>query len=126
MKTTPRVAFCTDTFDEINGVATISQQFAAYAQRRGSPFLIVRPGRKRCVFTEGSVTTVQIARSPLCVPLDMGLRFDLLVARHHNWLCEQLKEFQPDVMHVTGPGDIGMLCAYVSFWVRAPKIPLVA
>ena len=38
----PRVAFFTDTYDEINGVALTSRQLAAFARRRGYPFLCVR------------------------------------------------------------------------------------
>ncbi|MCX6593823.1 MAG: glycosyltransferase [Acidobacteria bacterium] len=126
----PRVAYCTDTFGEINGVATVSQQFQAYAQRRGLPWMIVRPGPETRAFTEGSVEIVELAKSPFCLPLDMGLRFDLLQWRHAPWLAKQFQRFRADVIHVTGPGDIGMLAAKISH--RLPtatglvKTPLVA
>jgi glycosyltransferase involved in cell wall biosynthesis len=38
----PRVAFFTDTFHEINGVALTSRQFTAFAQRHHYPFVCVR------------------------------------------------------------------------------------
>ena len=122
----PRVALCTDTYDEINGVATISQQFVAFAQRRQLPLLLVRPGPSCRSFHEGSVTFVDVSRSLLSLPLDMGIRFDLLIPRHYSWLREQLAGFGPDIIHICGPGDIGMLCAALSHYMRVPKIPLVA
>ncbi len=125
-----RIAFCTDTFGEINGVATVSQQFQAYAQRHNIPWMIVRPGPITRRFTEGPVEVVELAKSRFCLPLDVGLQFDLFQWRHAPWLAEQFIQFRADVIHVTGPGDIGMLAAKISH--RLPtatglkKTPLVA
>jgi phosphatidylinositol alpha 1,6-mannosyltransferase len=121
----PRIAYCADSFNETNGVATFSRQFAAFAQRHEIPLLLVRPGATTRTFTEGSLTIVELAKSLLCVPLDMGLKFDLLISRHYKWLQEQFAAFNPDLVHITGPGDIGMLCARVAFR-HVPKPPLVA
>jgi phosphatidylinositol alpha 1,6-mannosyltransferase len=121
----PRVAFCTDTYDEINGVATISRQFVEFADRHRVPLLVVRPGPIRQRRQQGTVTFVDIPKSSLCLPLDMGLRFDLLIARHYSWLRGQIEDFNPDVLHVTGPGDIGMLCSALAHFIR-PKVPLAA
>ena len=57
--------------------------------------------------------------------LDMGLRFDLLIWRQADWLRRQLNDFNPDIVHITGPGDIGMVCARLSHTLRVPKPPLV-
>ena len=122
----PRIAFCTDTFEEANGVATLSRAYAAYAKRHQLPFLLIRPGRESRTSTEGSITTVEVAKSALCLPLDMGLRFDLLIFRQAEWLREQLNAFNPGIVHITGPGDIGMVCARLSHTLRVPKPPLVA
>lgn len=122
----PRVAFCTDTFDEPNGVATVSREFAAFAKRHNYPLLVVRPGAHTRCFSDGSLTIVELEKSALCLPLDMGLRFDLRVSRHAAWLREQFTAFHPDVVHITGPGDIGMLSARLSHTLRVPKPPLVA
>ena len=72
------------------------------------------------------MTIVEVAKSALCIPLDMGLRFDLLVFRQANWLRQQLNAFHPDIVHITGPGDLGMICARLSHTLRVPKPPLVA
>lgn len=122
----PRVAYCTDTFEEPNGVATVSRAFVQYARRRQLPLLLIRPGARRSVTRDGSITTVEVAKSGLCLPLDMGLRFDLLVHRQVDWLREQMNEFHPDLVHITGPGDLGMVCARLSHVLRVPKPPLVA
>ena len=87
--------------------------------------LLIRPGEANRKFSEGSATIVEVAKSKLCVPLDMGLRFDLLISRHFKWLSDELTAFKPDVVHITGPGDIGMLCARLAFR-HVPKPPLVA
>lgn len=121
----PRVAFCTDTFDEPNGVATISRQFAGFAQRSQYPVLMVRPGERCLSHADGSVTFVDVRRSSLYLPLDMGLRFDLRISRHFGWLKEQFTAFDPDIVHITGPGDIGMICARLAH-ALSPKRPLIA
>lgn len=121
----PRIAFCTDTFEEANGVATVSRAYAAYARKHQLPFLLVRPGAQSRTFTEGSITTVEVGKSRLYIPLDMGLRFDLLIWRQADWLRRQLNDFNPDIVHITGPGDIGMVCARLSHTLRIPKPPLV-
>jgi glycosyltransferase involved in cell wall biosynthesis len=125
----PRIAFCTDTFDEANGVATLSRAFAAYARKHQLPFLVVRPaphGGESRTYKDGSVTFVELGKSRLCLPLDMGLRFDLLVWRQADWLRQQLNAFHPDIVHITGPGDIGMVSARLAHTLRVPKPPLVA
>lgn len=122
----PRVAFCTDTFDEPNGVATIARHFTAFARREQLPFLLVRPGSSCRCYSEGSVSVVEIAKGRLCIPLDMGLRFDLRISRHFCRLKEQFAAFAPDIVHITGPGDIGMLSARLAHVLRTPKVPLVA
>ncbi|HLJ17075.1 MAG TPA: glycosyltransferase [Bryobacteraceae bacterium] len=122
----PRVAFCTDTFDETNGVATISRQFAAFAHRERLKFLLVRPGPACRSYSENSLTIVEVARSRFCIPLDMGLRFDLRIARHFAWLRDEFTAFAPDVVHITSPGDIGMVCARLAHVIRVPGVPLVA
>ena len=72
------------------------------------------------------MTVVEVAKSALSIPLDLGLRFDLLVFRQADWLRAQFNAFHPDIVHITGPGDIGMVCARLSHTLRVPKPPLVA
>jgi glycosyltransferase involved in cell wall biosynthesis len=69
------------------------------------------------------VTTLQLKRSWASFPLDKDLHCDPLLSRHRNRVIDQLKTFRPDLIHITGPGDFGVL----GFWVaHSLGIPLVA
>jgi glycosyltransferase involved in cell wall biosynthesis len=121
----PRVAFFTDSFHEVNGVAHTSRHFEAFARRRQHPFFSVHAGPAQQTTTEGSVTVHQIQRSGAAfnVEATSELSFDPLIARNRTQLLYELGKFQPDVLHITGPGDLGMLGA----WIAAKlKIPLAA
>lgn len=120
-----RVAFFTDSFHEVNGVAHTSRHFEAFARRRQYPFFSVHAGPAQQVSTEGAVTVYQIQRSGAAFNLEATseLSFDPLIARNRTQLLYELGKFQPDVLHITGPGDLGMLGA----WIAAKlKIPLAA
>jgi phosphatidylinositol alpha 1,6-mannosyltransferase len=118
-----RVALFTDSYLEANGVATVSQQFAAYAARQRSPFLYVYGGTRTQITPKDSLTEIELKRGPVSFRLDYDLRCDLLLSRYKNWITEQLRLFRADVVHITGPGDIGVL----GFWAaHTLKIPLVA
>jgi phosphatidylinositol alpha 1,6-mannosyltransferase len=118
-----RVALFTDCFSEANGVATLSRQFAAFTSRRHLPFLCVHGGPRTQVTCQGPVTAVEIRRGPAAFPLDYDLYCDPFLSRYKNWVTAQVRPFQPDVVHITGPGDIGIL----GFWVaHTLGVPLVA
>jgi glycosyltransferase involved in cell wall biosynthesis len=119
----PRVAFLTDCFHEVNGVALTSRQLDAFARRRGLPFLSVHAGPKTRSWTDGSVTTLELKRGLLSVPLDAGMHFDAFCARHFFRVKRALQAFEPDVIHITGPGDSGLL-GFLLAWQM--NIPLVA
>jgi phosphatidylinositol alpha 1,6-mannosyltransferase len=121
----PRVAFFTDSFHEVNGVALTSRQFEDFARRRQLPFLSVHAGPRTHGETVGSVTRYEIQRSKAAFNLEATseLAFDPLIARNRTRLLYELGKFQPDVLHITGPGDFGMLGA----WLAAKlQIPLAA
>lgn len=118
-----RVALFTDTFYEANGVATLSRHLAAFAQSRGLPFLVVRGGRESSLSGQGALQTLELKRGPASFPLDKRLYCDPLLLRHKQLVADRLREFQPDLIHVTGPGDVGLLGLLVSHRLR---IPLVA
>ena len=125
MTTNPRVAFFTDSFHEVNGVALTSRQFEDFARRRDLPFLSVHAGSATREEKLGTVTRYEIQRSKAAFNLEAtsDLAFDPLIARNRTQLLYELGKFQPDLVHVTGPGDFGMLGA----WLAAKlKIPLAA
>ena len=72
---------------------------------------------------EGQFWTLDLKRTPVSIGLDPDLRFDLLFYRLRTQLEQPLREFRPDVIHVIGPGELGILGA-IAGWRLG--IPLVA
>ena len=119
----PRVAFFTDSFHEANGVALTSRKFAEFAKSKFHPFFSVHAGPKTAHWKRGSFETYEVAHSRWVLPLEHDLAFDLGFLRQKRELRTALKAFQPDLIHVTGPGHLGMLGAMLAHELR---IPLVA
>ena len=108
----PRVAYFPDSFHEINGVAHTSRHFEAFARRRNLPFLCVRAGGRAESFVEdGNVWTLELPRGFLSFALEKDLRFDPGFLRHIPLINEILERFKPDLIHITGPSEVGMLGA---------------
>ncbi|HVZ82175.1 MAG TPA: glycosyltransferase [Terracidiphilus sp.] len=106
----PRVAYFPDSFHEVNGVAHTSRHFEAFARRRNLPFLCVRAGDRPQALTEdGNVWTLELPRGFLSFALEKDLRFDPAFLRHIPLIEEVLERFKPDLIHITGPSEVGML-----------------
>jgi phosphatidylinositol alpha 1,6-mannosyltransferase len=118
----PRVAFFTDAFYEANGVGTVSREFEHFASRHRIPFLSVHAGTATRLATEGSVATLELRRSPLSFPLDRELRCDPFFTRYKDLAMDQLASFEADLVHITGPGDVGILGAWVAHSLRLPLV----
>ncbi len=125
MRSSTRVAFFPDSFHEVNGVAHTSRNFAAYAERHGLPFLCVRAGaaKGRTSRTSGSVIALELGRSPFAIGMEHDLHYDLLFWRHARAVGSALDSFRPDLIHITGPSELGLLGAY---FAQQRKIPLVS
>lgn len=128
MTAAPRVAFFPDSFHEVNGVAHTARNFAAYAKRHGLPMMVVRaalPRSQSGVVTavDGSVSSLELPRSWAAVGMEKDLSFDPLFARHAGAIERALRAFQPDVIHITGPSELGMFGAY---FARKLGVPLAA
>jgi phosphatidylinositol alpha 1,6-mannosyltransferase len=119
--TPPRVAYFPDSFHEVNGVAHTSRHFEAFALRRGLPFLCVRAGdRAQAITEDGSVGTLELPRGFLSFALEKDLRFDPAFLRHYPLVSKTLQRFQPDLIHITGPSEVGMLGAWLAHHLRLP------
>ena len=117
----PRVAYFPDSFHEVNGVAHTSRNFVAYAQRRGLPFLCVRAGTREISFEQvGEMRTLELKRSRSSVRMEKDLKFDMLFWRHGEAIRRELERFRPDVIHITGPSELGMFGAYFSWEMGVP------
>jgi phosphatidylinositol alpha 1,6-mannosyltransferase len=117
----PRVAYFPDSFHEVNGVAHTSRNFVAYAERHGLPFLCVRAGGRAGAFEQaGELRTLELGRSRTSVRMEKDLEFDTLFWRHGGTIRRQLERFQPDVIHITGPSELGMFGAYFAWELGIP------
>lgn len=125
MKTqSPRVAYFPDSFNEINGVAHTSRHFEAFARRHDLPFLCVRAGRRReALIEDGNLWTLELPRGSLSIPLEKDLSFDPAYLRHLPVIEEVLERFGPEVIHITGPSEIGFLGVAIA---RHYNLPLAA
>jgi glycosyltransferase involved in cell wall biosynthesis len=117
----PRVAYFPDSFHEVNGVAHTSRNFVAYAQRHQLPFLCIRAGnRSNALEQEGSVRTLELPRSVASVGMEKDLAFDPVFWRHADMIEDELRQFKPDILHMTGPSELGIFAAYFAWKLRIP------
>ncbi len=119
----PRVAFFTDSFHEVNGVARTSRQFVAFARERGLPMLAVHAGPEDRTWTEGSVTHCEFRRGVPRLRLDADLSFDLAFLWRHRRRVETIfRLFDPAIVHTTGPSDCGLLGMLLAHRARVPMV----
>jgi glycosyltransferase involved in cell wall biosynthesis len=117
----PRVAYFPDSFHEVNGVAHTSRHFEAFARRRNLPFLCVRAGdRPQALVEDGNVWTLELPRGFLSFALEKDLRYDPAFLRHVPLIGEVLDRFRPDLIHITGPSEVGMLGARLAYEMELP------
>jgi phosphatidylinositol alpha 1,6-mannosyltransferase len=116
---TPRVAYFPDSFHEVNGVAHTSRNFVTYAKRHELPFLCVRAGDAppSC---SGIVRTLDLPRNRTAVRLEEDLHFDPLFFRHAHAISQSLQTFRPDLIHITGPSELGIFGAYFAWKLGIP------
>lgn len=62
-------------------------------------------------------------RSAFTFPLDRSHEYDLALWQRFREVARLVKDFDADMVQITGPGDLGMLGAYVAYKL---KLPLVA
>lgn len=118
-----RVAYFPDTFEEIDGVANTSRQFEAFARRRNLPFLVMHGGDGNMAVAEGATKRTRLGRSRCGFALDKQQRFDLLFTRHLTAAEAEVEAFDADVVHITGPSDVGLLGMLIA---QRLQIPLAA
>ena len=95
-----------------------------FARRRKLPFLCVRAGsRARALDTEEGLTTLELPRGFLSIPLDKDLKLDPAWIRHLPMVARTLGAFRPDIVHITGPSEIGVVGALLA---EGLGIPLAA
>jgi len=118
----PRIALFADTFHETNGAANVLRRLTDFAREKNHPFLCIRAGEETRVWDEGSLKILEIRRGPLSINLDTELKFDPLFWRHKNLVNRTLKDFQPDVLHLTGFNDVSLLGFYTAHFKRLAAV----
>lgn len=117
-----RVAFFTDSFHEVNGVALTSREFVRFAERRSLPMLSVHAGPRTGVSQNSSVTTFEFHRGWVKCRLEHDLAIDLLALRYRSKLRAVMSDFEPDLVHITGPSDSGILGAMLADDLGVPLV----
>jgi phosphatidylinositol alpha 1,6-mannosyltransferase len=115
-----RVAFFPCAYHEVDGVANTSRHLEEFARNRELPFLTILAGPRNQITTAGSVTRIQLQRSPLTFPLDQTHAYDLAMWRRYREVMRLVRDFAPDVVQITGPSDLGMLGALVAHKLGVP------
>ncbi|MGA7411802.1 MAG: glycosyltransferase [Bryobacteraceae bacterium] len=123
MNSSMRVALFTDSLFETNGVATLSQQLTRFAQNSERPFFCAYGGERTTVTDNGSLRIMELPRSLAAFPVDKGMYCDpLRVFRYRKHVVEELISFKPDLVHITGPGDLGWLGLWAAHTLDIPVV----
>ena len=101
-------------------MANTSRQFEAFAKKRGLGFLIVCGGKEDKVEVDASVRRVTLRRSSFGFPLDKNHQFDLAFWRHYDQVLAEVRQFAPDIVHITGPSDVGQLGTLIAHRLSIP------
>ncbi len=115
-----RVALFPDSLNEVNGVANTCRNFVDYARRTDSPMLLVSANDRPGLSQDGSITRLDLQRGDISFALEKDLRYDLALCRYYGRVADALRKFNPDVIHITGPNDFGMLGTAVSHNLGIP------
>src|SRR5450759_3067855 len=122
MSPPPRVVFFADSYDEANGIARLSHALEAYAARRDLQFLCVQGSRTTRASDHGGGAQLALKRSAASLRVEHDPTFDLLFWRHYRRVAEQVMAFRPDVLHITGPSDVGQLGATLGHRLSIPIV----
>jgi glycosyltransferase involved in cell wall biosynthesis len=65
---------------------------------------------------------LQLKRGFAKFGLDANLDYDPLLIRYRARVMRQVKEFGAQMIHITGPGDMGIMGAYISWRLQLPLV----
>jgi phosphatidylinositol alpha 1,6-mannosyltransferase len=118
-----RVALFADSYLEVDGVANTTRQYESYARRNGLPFLLLHGGyEEEAIVRDDAFTRIELPRGRFRFALDRKHDFDLNFIRHLGRVEEILREFAPDVLHITGPSDVGIVGALAAHRLHIPLL----
>jgi phosphatidylinositol alpha 1,6-mannosyltransferase len=118
-----RVALFSDSHYEANGVARTTGALEEYARQRRLPLLSVHAGPETAIVEQGSIVRLELERrTRTSFRLEHDLRFDVGFWRHTRLVARELQRFRPDVLHFTGPSDVGQIGAYLGYRLGIPMV----
>jgi phosphatidylinositol alpha 1,6-mannosyltransferase len=94
----------------------------AFAGRCNIPLFSVHSGPRTILAQQGAITTLELKRSLASFRLDHDLYCDPFLTRFRNRASAALRAFQPDLVQITGPGDMGILGAYIAHLLQVPLV----
>ncbi len=118
----PRVAIFPCTYKEVDGVANTMRHFVAYAKQQQLPMLNVHAGFTREQEKDGAFERLEFPRQWPKFRLDTKLYFDMNFWRYRSEVERAVRDFRPDLIHVTGPSDVGLMGARIAHRLRVPLI----
>ncbi|HTU57301.1 MAG TPA: glycosyltransferase, partial [Polyangiales bacterium] len=78
--------------------------------------------RPRRLKREGHLWTLELPRSPLAISLERDLSFDPIYPRYIELIERTLHKFRPDLIHITGPSEVGILGTYLAWKLNLPLV----
>jgi len=75
---------------------------------------------RQALVEDGPVWTLELPRGFLSFALEKDLRYDPAFLRHLPLIGEVLDRFKPDLLHITGPSEVGMLGARLAYEMELP------
>ena len=117
-----RVALFACAYNEIDGVANTMRHFEAFARREEFPLLSVHGGYGQYCEQDGSVVRMELRRRFPKFRLDAKHDFDLNFWRYYRQIEAAVRNFRADLVHITGPSDVGQLGALVAHRLHLPLV----
>jgi glycosyltransferase involved in cell wall biosynthesis len=116
----PRIALFACSYEEVDGVANTVRQFERYASSREYPLLLIHGGCCDQDMQSGTVRRLQFRRKFPKFAVEKKHDFDLLFWRYYAKAEAAIRDFQPDLIHITGPSDAGLMGALLAHRLRIP------
>lgn len=112
-----RVALFTDTLADVNGPARFIQNVAAQARRRGLSLTVLTSTRKPCPDEPNIINVPPRATLPLPRYPELALA---LPPPHR--MMHHVRRLDPQVVHVSTPGPVGLLGVWAARALRRPLL----
>jgi phosphatidylinositol alpha 1,6-mannosyltransferase len=115
-----RVSLFACAYNEIDGMANTVRHFEAFAKRQNLPLLNIHGGFDQYHDHDGSVERLELRRRWPKFAIDYKHEYDLNLWRYLPLVEKAVREFRPDLVHITGPSDIGQMGALIAHRLRLP------